>query len=101
MLGIEEILQSRDPRLKSIFATFTRLTRNEAMPTWEQIRHGNWRLRSSIIVSVTLLLLAGIIAVAAFTGLGRACGPTRAAPGAVAYAGRGCPAQTVSRHQSP
>ena len=101
LLGIEQILQSRDPRLKSIFATFTRLTRNEAMPAWEQIRRGNWRLRSSVIVSLTVLLLAGVIAVAALTGLTRACGPTRSASGTVAYAGRGCPAQTVSRHQSP
>jgi|SRR5215475_15540650 len=101
LLGIEQILQSRDPRLKSIFATFTRLTRHEAMPTWEQIRRGNWRLRSSIIVSVTVLLLAGIIAVAALTGLTRACGPSRPVSGAVTSADRGCPAQTVRGHQSP
>jgi hypothetical protein len=101
LLRIEQILQSRDPRLKSLFATFTRLTRNEAMPAREQIRHGNWRLRSSIIVSVTVLLLAGIIAVAALSGLTRACGPTRPAPGAVTYASRGCTTQAVSGHQSP
>jgi hypothetical protein len=101
LLGIEQILQSRDPRLKSIFATFTRLTRNEAMPTWEQIRRGNWRLRSSVIVSVTVLLIAGIIAVAALSGLPRACGPSRPAPGGVTFADRGCTTQAVSRHQSP
>jgi hypothetical protein len=100
LLGIEQILQSRDPRLKSIFATFTRLTRNEAMPTWEQIRRGNWRLRSTIIVSVTVLLLAGIIAVAAVSGLTRACGPSRGAPGAVTSADRGCATQTAAGHQS-
>ena len=101
LLGIEQILQSRDPRLKSIFATFTRLTRNEAMPTWEQIRRGNLRLRSAIIVSVTVLLLAGVIAVAAMSGLTRACGPSRAAPGAGTVADRGCTTQAVSGHQSP
>jgi hypothetical protein len=96
LLGIEQILQSRDPRLKSLFATFTRLASNEAMPAREQIHRGNWRLRSSIIVSVTVLLLAGIIAMAAISGLTRACSPSRAALGA----GRGCTTQTADGHQS-
>jgi Protein of unknown function (DUF3040) len=99
LLGIEQILQTRDPRLKSLFATFTRLTRHEAMPAREQIPRRKWWLQSSIVIPVTLMLLAGLIAVAALTGLTRACGPVRSAPGAVTYASRGCTTQTVSRHQ--
>ncbi len=77
---IERILQSRDPRLKSLFATFTSLTRHDPMPTIEQIRRTAWWLRSSVIIPATLILIVGIIAAAALTGLTRACGPVRPVP---------------------
>lgn len=93
---IEQILQSRDPRLKSLFATFTSLTRHDPMPAIEQIRRTAWWLRSSIIIPATLILIGGIIAVAALTGLTRACGPVRPAPGTVSSAGNSCHTQAVS-----
>lgn len=93
---IEQILQSRDPRLKSLFATFTSVTRHDPMPTTEQIRRTAWWLRSSVIIPATLILIVGIIAVAAVTGLTRACGPVRPVPGAVSSAENSCQARAVS-----
>ena len=96
LIGIEQILQARDPRLKSLFATFTRLTRHEAMPAREQIPRRGWR-RPSIIVLATLMLIIGIIAVATFSGVSRTCVPARPVPGAASSADNACAAGTVSR----
>ena len=38
LTNIEQALRSRDARLNALFSIFTRLTRQEAMPTIEQIR---------------------------------------------------------------
>jgi Protein of unknown function (DUF3040) len=90
LLRIERTLQSRDPRLMSIFAAFTRLTRHEAMPGIEQLRRTTWWLRSSIVIPVTLMLLVGIIVVGMLSGLSRTCGPVRPTPGVAGAAARAC-----------
>ena len=49
--GIEDVLRAHDGRLASLFATFTRLTRQEQMPEVEQLKpmsrgaaaRGKWR----------------------------------------------------------
>ena len=43
---IEHSLQAGDPRLRSMFATFTKLTRGQQMPRLEQLESRSWLLRS-------------------------------------------------------
>jgi hypothetical protein len=70
---IEEGLLSRDPRLRSIFSIFTRLTWQEAMPAREQIRRQRWRPRPGAMILVAMVLaVAGIVA-ASLTMPARAC----------------------------
>ena len=40
---MERTLLAEDPRLGSLFAVFTRLTRPEAMSATEQVRARRWR----------------------------------------------------------
>jgi hypothetical protein len=56
---IEETLQAGDPRLRSLFMMFTRLTRHEAMPSTEQV---NGRLRTSLLRTIAIpIALAAIL----------------------------------------
>jgi hypothetical protein len=48
---IQETLQAGDPRLRSLFMIFTRLTRHEAMPSTEQV---NARLRTSLLRAIAI-----------------------------------------------
>jgi hypothetical protein len=62
---IELILQAGDPRMKSMFATFTRFTSWEAMPTAEAISVRMPRLRVLIpllLVTVLSVVFLGIFA---------------------------------------
>ena len=43
---IEHSLHADDPRLRSMFATFTKLTRSQQMPRLEQLESRSWPLRS-------------------------------------------------------
>jgi hypothetical protein len=43
---IEHSLRTGDPRLRSMFATFTKLTRGQQMPRLEQLESRSWPLRS-------------------------------------------------------
>jgi hypothetical protein len=94
---IERVLQARDPRLRSLFATFTSLTSREALPEREQLRRRAWRLRAPLAV----MLIAASVAIGVLSGASQACGPGRsaAAPGrpAASSAGRwdrSCPSRT-------
>lgn len=57
LTSIEHALRARDARLNSLFSIFTRLTRQEAMPTIEQIRQQRWRPQAGAIVLIALALL--------------------------------------------
>jgi len=73
LTSIEQALRSRDPRLNSLFSIFTRLTRQEPMPAFEQIRQRRWRPQPGAVVLVTIALLVCAI-VAGSLSSGRGCG---------------------------
>jgi hypothetical protein len=59
---MESALRARDPRLTSLFGTFTRLTAHEPMPPWEAITARVVRLaRPVVLVPVTLAVLTAVI----------------------------------------
>jgi hypothetical protein len=59
---IEDGLVARDPRFRSLFAIFTRLTWQEAMPAREQLRGRRWRPRPSpVIVIALVLVVVGVV----------------------------------------
>jgi hypothetical protein len=64
---IEQMLLSRDPRLKSLFGIFTRLTGQEAMPATEQLQPRRWRLHSAPVIAIVLALVVGVIVVTSLT----------------------------------
>jgi hypothetical protein len=71
---IEETLQAGDPRFRSLFTIFTRLTRHEAMPSTEQV---NARLRTSLLRAIAIpialaAVLSGLI-LASLTPARNAC----------------------------
>jgi hypothetical protein len=90
---IERALLSRDPRLKSLFAIFTRLTWQEAMPTIEQLRRRRWQPPAAAVILLAIALIAGVIALGSLGPAGGCGGPsaaTAAHPSASAPAGQGC-----------
>jgi hypothetical protein len=70
---IEEGLISRDPRFRSLFAIFTRLTWQEAMPAREQLERRQRRPRPGAVILAALVLAVVGIVVAAFTVPARGC----------------------------
>ena len=60
---IEETLQVVDPRLRSLFMIFTRLTRQEAMSSTEQVNARPWSslLRTIAIPVALAAVLSGLI----------------------------------------
>jgi hypothetical protein len=75
---IEQHLLHRDPRFRSLFSIFTRLTRHEAMPATEQLRRRRWSPHPSAVLLLAVALLIGAIVAGAF-GPSRSCGPARQA----------------------
>jgi hypothetical protein len=92
---IERALLYRDPRLKSLFAIFTRLTWQEAMPSIEQLRRQRWHPPAGAVILLAIALVAGVIALGSL-GSASGCGPTRpsaataAGPSAGAPTDQGC-----------
>jgi hypothetical protein len=80
---IEQTLLARDPRLKSIFAIFTRLTVHEAMPATEQIQRRWWHPQPGAVVLLAVVLLVGMIVIGSL-GSARACSPARSGASAAA-----------------
>ena len=82
---IEQALRSRDPRLNSLFSIFTRLTRQEAMPTIEQIRQQRWRPQPGAVILVAVALLVCAIVIGSLSS-GGGCGqaPASGKPSAIA-----------------
>jgi hypothetical protein len=58
---IEQALLSRDPRLKSLFAIFTRLTRYETMPAIEQLRRRRWQPPIGAVILLAFALIIGVV----------------------------------------
>ncbi len=78
LTGIEQALRSRDPRLSALFSIFTRLTRQEAMPAIEQLRHRHWRPQPGAVLLAAVALIVCAI-VAGSLASTRGCGPAPAA----------------------
>lgn len=93
---IEEALQSRDPRLKTLFSTFTRLTGHEAMPATEQLRPAGWlRRQPGAVIMLGLTLVLAIVVVGSLGGSGRLCGSAGRPPANAVALGHGCVARTT------
>ena len=70
-------VQRRPPRLGSLFAVFARLTRHEAMPGTEQVTSRLRRLlRPAVVIPVTPITLAGMVAASWLIPGGPACAMT-------------------------
>jgi hypothetical protein len=99
LTGIEQALLSRDPRLKSLFTIFTRLTRHEAMPTIEQLRRRHWWSAPGAVILVALVLAVVGTVVFSLAMPARACSPTQRQP--VTAGPYTCTPVTSSRSVSP
>jgi len=86
---IEVILQARDPRLTSLFATFARLTAHEAMPRIEELKGWLARLpqlrrrllQPVMLIPVVAVLIVGSVVLGSFVPSPR-CTATPASRGA-------------------
>jgi hypothetical protein len=58
---IESTLLVDDLRLESLFAIFTRLARDEAMPSIERIMAGPWRLRPALAAAFGLAAAVSVL----------------------------------------
>lgn len=74
--GIEAALDRSDPRLVSLFATFSRLSRQEEMPPMERLRvrvdyatERGRRLRKAALSRLRLIIIAPVAMVATCTAL--------------------------------
>jgi len=84
LTGIEQGLLSRDPRLKSLFAIFTRLTRYEAMPAIEQLRRRRWHPSAGTVIVLAIALIAGVIVLGSL-GSASGCGPAQPSVSTMAH----------------
>jgi hypothetical protein len=85
--GIERGLQTCEPRLASMFAIFTRLTRDEAVPQRESLRPGadlagTWpgggptaTLRAIVFIPLVLGFMALFVFLAMNSSIAHGCGP--------------------------
>jgi hypothetical protein len=102
---IEQMLLARDPRLKSLFTIFTRLTGQEAMPATEQLQPRRWRPHSAPVIAIVLAIIVGVVVVSSLTAPARGCGtlqPTAAigaqpTASAASPADHGCPPRSLSK----
>ncbi len=78
LTSIEQALQARDPRLSSLFSIFTRLTRQEAMPAFEQIRRRHWRPQPGAVLLIAIALMVCAV-VAGSLASGGSCAQAPAA----------------------
>jgi Protein of unknown function (DUF3040) len=92
LTGIERALLSRDPRLRSLFSIFTRLTWQEAMPTREQIRRRRWRPQPGLVIAAALTLALAMVVLGAIVSPQRGCPTLRTGSTLVRTIGHGCPA---------
>ena len=93
---IERALLSRDPRLRSLFSTFTRLTWQEAMPAREQLRRRGWRPQPGVVIAIALALAVAMVVAGAIVSPPRVCAPSRLGPTIAKTLAPGCPAAAPS-----
>jgi hypothetical protein len=93
LTDIEQALLSRDPRLKSLFAIFTRLTRHEAMPTIEQLRRRRWHPPAGAVILFALALIVGVIVLGSLASR-RGCGPAQPSATTAAHPSASAPSAT-------
>jgi hypothetical protein len=67
--GIENVLEGGEPRLRAMFAIFTRLTRDEGAPRTEALREQTTLLRRAWPAGGTAATVRAIIAVPLILGL--------------------------------
>jgi Protein of unknown function (DUF3040) len=79
---IESTLLQDDLHLASLFATFTRLAREEAMPATERVTAGRWqRLRPALAAAFGLAAVVTVLVLSLLTPGRPAChGDSAAAP---------------------
>jgi hypothetical protein len=80
LTSIEQALLCRDPRLKSLFTTFTRLTRHEAMPTLEQLRRRRWQPSTGAVILLAVVLIVGVIVMGSLASTSGCGGPSATTP---------------------
>ncbi|HTV98885.1 MAG TPA: DUF3040 domain-containing protein [Streptosporangiaceae bacterium] len=97
---IEDSLISRDPRLRSLFAIFTRLTWQEAMPSWEQLRRRG-RLRPGPVILVALVLVLVGVVLGSLAGPSSTCSSAPHHQAAASAPARACVPATGSRPTVP
>jgi Protein of unknown function (DUF3040) len=95
LTGIERALLSRDPRLKSLFAIFTRLTWQEAMPAFEQLRRRRWQPPAGAMILLAIALIVGVIMLGAL-GSASGCGPAHPSAGTAGHPAAAAPVQGCS-----
>jgi hypothetical protein len=98
---IEEGLVSRDPRLRSLFAIFTRLTWQEAMPAREQLRPRGWRPRAGAVILVAVVLAVVSIVLASLAMPARACSAAQRHQAVASAAVHVCTPPTSSQPPMP
>jgi hypothetical protein len=84
---IEVILQARDPRLTSLFASFARLTSHEAMPKVEELK--GWvvhllqlkrrLIQPVMLIPVVVVAIVGSVVLGSFVPSSRCTSATRGA----------------------
>jgi hypothetical protein len=89
---IEETLEANDPRLRSLFMIFARLTQHEAMPSTEQVIA---RLRTSLLRTIAIpialvAILSGLILISPAPGR-NACVTQAGSHGQSSSPVSGCP----------
>jgi hypothetical protein len=98
---IEETLQAGDPRLRSLFMIFTRLTRYEAMPRTEQVSARLWRsLMRTIAIPVALAAILSGLMLSSLAPVRNACVTQARSHGQSSSPMSGClsgPAMTQAR----
>jgi hypothetical protein len=95
LTAIERALLSRDPRLKSLFAIFTRLTWQEAMPAIEQLRRRRWYPPAGAVIVLAAALIVGVIVLGAL-GSASGCAPVQPSAGTTAHPSAAAPVQGCS-----
>lgn len=85
--GMDRALEDRDPRLATMFAIFTRLTRDDGPPVTERLARGANHVRftlrgtlrqapAAIPILLVACLMVGIIVLGITTASGRSCPPS-------------------------
>jgi hypothetical protein len=105
--GIESALQAREPRLASMFAIFTRLARDEAVPRTESLRAGTrfpWSWlggltttpRAFVAISLVLSFMALLVLLVMNRPAAHACGPAAGLRAVAVAQARSCQAAPES-----